>query len=157
MVSKTITDEIGGLSRLKQLEPVMLRGRDKPTEVLEVMEVDGSTRREMRQIVDVPVEYHLAGLADEKACGMARNLSSWGCLLEVSTPLGNGSGLTISFNLRTLGMITVDGVVHHTSKKDSRYYAGVRFLNIRGASRPRIVEWVHQVESEVKGIAEIAA
>lgn len=157
VISKTIADEIGSLSLLKKLEPVMLKGKDKPTEVHEVVEVKGAARQEMRQIMDAPVEYHLAGLAEEKDRGIAKNLSSWGCLLEVPTPIGIGSKLTISFELRALGTITVDGTVHHTSKKDSKYYAGVHFLDIHGTSRFQIVEWVHQVESNAKDIKEIAA
>jgi class 3 adenylate cyclase len=156
VVSKTIADEIGSLSLLKKLEPVMLKGKDKPTEVYEVVAVKGAARQEMRQIMDAPVEYQLAGLAEEKDRGIAKNLSSWGCLLEVPTPIGIGSKLTINFELRPLGTITVDGVVHHTSKKDSKYYAGVRFLDMHDTSRFQIVEWVHQVESDAKDIKEIA-
>ena len=157
VVSKTIADEIRSLSLLKKLEPVMLKGKDKPTEVHEVVEVKGAARQEMRQIMDAPVEYQLAGLAEEKDRGIAKNLSSWGCLLEMPSPIGIGSKLTISLELRPLGTITVDGSVHHTSKKDSKYYAGVRFLDMHGTSRFQIVEWVHQVESDAKNIKEIAA
>ena len=157
VVSKTIADEIGSLSLLKKLEPVMLKGKDKPTEVHEVVEVKGAARQEMRQIMDAPVEYQLAGLAEEKDRGIAKNLSSWGCLLEMPSPIGIGSKLTISLELRPLGTITVDGSVHHTSKKDSKYYAGVHFLDMHGTSRFQIVEWIHQVESDAKDIKEIAA
>jgi adenylate cyclase len=157
VVSKTIADEIGSLSVLKKLEPVMLKGKDKPTEVHEVVEVKGAARQEMRQIMEVPVEYQLAGLAEEKDHGIAKNLSSWGCLLEVPTPIGIGSKLTISFELRPLGTITVDGTVHHTSKKNSKYSAGVHFLDIHGTSRFQLVEWIHQVESDAKDGKEIAA
>ena len=157
VVSKSIADEIAGLSQLRKLEPVMLKGKDKPTEVHEVVEVKGATRREMRQIMEAPVEYQLAGLADEKDRGIAKNLSSWGCLLEAPTPLGIGSKLTISFDLRPLGMITVDGMVHHTSKKDSKYYAGVHFLDIHGTSRFQIVQLIHHVESNMNAIEKMAA
>jgi len=157
VISNTIAKEIGGLSQLRKLEPVMLKGKDKPMEVHEVVEVKGATRREMRQPMESPVEYQLAGLADEKDHGIAKNLSSWGCLLEAPTPLGIGSKLTISFYLRPLGMITVDGMVHHTSKKDSKYYAGVHFLDIHGTSRFQIVQLIHHVESDTNAIRKMAA
>ena len=157
VVSKTIANEIGGLSLLRKLEPVMLKGKEKPMEVHEVVEVKGATRREMRLSMDAPVEYQLAGLAEEKGRGSAKNISSWGCLLEMPVPIGIGAKLNIRFDLRSLGLITVEGTVNHTSKKDSKYYAGVHFLDIHGASRSQIVEWVNQIEWDMNNVKEIAA
>lgn len=156
VVGKSVAAEIENLSRLKKLEPLQLKGKDRPTEAYEVVEVTGAMRREMRQIMDAPVEYQLEGLAEEKDLGIAKNLSSGGCLLEVPTPIGIGSNLTISFNLRSLGTVTMAGTVHHTSRKDSKYYAGVHFLDAHNTSRFQIVQWVHQIESDVKNIKGIA-
>jgi adenylate cyclase len=152
VASKTIADQIENMSTLNKLDPVMVKGKDKPIDIHEVIDVKGAARREMRHAADVMVEYRLAGLADDKGRALAKDLSSWGCMLEVATPIGLGSRLTVNIDLQTLGNITVDGTVHHIRKTDSRYLIGVHFLGIQDSLRYRIVEWVHQVESETHKI-----
>ena len=148
VISRTIADEIGSLSTLRMLEPVRLKGKDNPIEILEVLDVQGASRREMRHELNAAVEYQLAGLTDAVSGAIARDISSWGCLLEMNVPLGLGSRLRVTINHQSLGAMTADATVHHIRKKNGAYQIGISFVDITDTSRYRIVEWVHQVASE---------
>ncbi len=149
VISKTTADATRELSTLNRLEPVSVKGKDEPIDIHEVIDAKGTGRREMRQVMSTAVEYRLEGTAETRGRAVAKNISSWGCLLAMPNPVGVGSRLHITIDLQSRGRITVPATVLHIRKKEFGYYVGVSFLGIDKTSRYRIVEWVHRVESEI--------
>lgn len=149
VLSNKVAETLSGLATLIKLDPISVKGKEKPIDIYEVDAVKGAARREMRHAMDCAVEYQLAGLTDDKCRASAKNISSCGCLLEVASPIGIGSRLNLNMDLDHLGNVAVEGTVHHTRKEDSRYYVGVHFLDMQDDSRHRIVKWIHQVDSVI--------
>ena len=148
VISNSVADKVRDLSTLNKLEPIMVKGKAKPLEIHEVVDVTGAARMAMRRLMDAAVEYQLEGLAEYKGHAVAKNLSSSGCLIEVPAPIGIGSRLTLKIDFQSLGTVTVEAIVHHTKIMGNRYQIGVNFLNIPETLRYKIIEWIHQVESE---------
>ena len=81
---------------------------------------------------------------------LAKNLGPVGCLLEMPVPAGVGSKLSLEISLPSITEpVKTDAVVKHARKFEGKYYAGVGFENLPEKERNRIIEWVHQVESEI--------
>lgn len=149
VVSKPVADAVTRFARLKKLEPVSLKGKDKPVDVFEVLEVRGAARRYLRREAAASTVYRLAGLSEESTPALARNIGPSGCLLESAMPLGVGSRLDLELDLKGSDRIEVQAVVRHVRKQEGKYYAGVSFEELKEANRVRIIEWVHQIETEI--------
>jgi adenylate cyclase len=149
LVSKAIADAVGDQATWRELQPVMVKGKDQPIGIAEPLFVQGGARRYMRKIIDLPATYSLEGFADESNNAMVKNIGPGGCLLEVRNPIGIGSRLTINMTLAEVGNVTTHASVYHARKQDVQYYVGVRFEGLQDEIRYRIVEWIHQVNSEI--------
>jgi adenylate cyclase len=149
LVSKSVADEIGDRATWKALDPVMVKGRDHPIGIAEVVDVTGGSRQHMRKTIDTPVTYSLEGFSDEANSAIVKNISGGGCLLEVGGPIGIGSKLNVRFNLIDLGSITVHAIVYHARKQGSEYYIGLCFEDLPIEARNSIVQWVHRVNLEI--------
>ena len=86
LVSKAIAEAIGDQASLKDLHPVMVKGKDQPIGIAEVVSVKGGARQYMRKATDAPAVYSLAGFSDETFTAMVKNISPAGCLLVVGSP-----------------------------------------------------------------------
>lgn len=102
VISKVVADALGKEAKLKKLDPIMVKGKDKPIDIYEVLEIAGASRRSMRKIADVPAVFNLAGLKDEVNQGVAKNVGAGGCVLEVDVPMGSGSKLELDLNIGAL-------------------------------------------------------
>jgi class 3 adenylate cyclase len=149
LVSKIVADEIGDRATWKELEPVMVKGRDHPIGIAEVVSITGGARQYMRKTMDVSVTYSLEGFTDEANTAIVKNISGGGCLLEVGSPIGIGSKLNIKLNLVDLGNITVRATVYHARKQSAEYYVGLCFEDIPDEARNSIVQWIHRVNLEI--------
>ncbi len=147
LVSKAVADEIGECAVWKELAPVALKGKDRPLAVREALEIKGASRRYMRLATDAAVTYCLEGFQNEQNKAVARNISPSGCLLEVTSPIGIGSKLSMDIDLLTLGKLNARATVHHARKQDSACYIGLCFDGMEAESTRRIIQWVHRVES----------
>lgn len=149
LVSTATADEAGNDITWKQLQPVLVKGKDHPIGIAEALAAKGGARRFMRKETDVAVAYTLEGFSDEENSAVIRNISAGGCLLAVSGPLAIGSKLNVKLNLVLLGAITVRATVYHARKQDRTYYIGLCFESLHDDVRHRITRWVHQVNQEI--------
>jgi adenylate cyclase len=148
VISKAVADVLGKEAKLKKLEPVMVKGKEKPIDIFEVLEMNGASRRYMRRAIDFEAVYRLEGL-EEASTGAVKNVSPLGCLLEAASPLGVGARLSIDVDLRGLRLEKVAAIVRHARKIDAKYYAGLHFDGLPDAVRAQIIAWIHRVESEI--------
>ena len=151
LVSTAVAGEIGAQAVLKELPPVMVKGKDHPVGIAEAAAVTGGARRFMRKTTDAPVTYTLEGFSDETNTGVVRNISPAGCLLEVAGPIAIGARLNVEFNLVDLGSITVRASVYHARKHERVYSVGLCFTDLPQDVQFRIIHWIHQVNSETVG------
>lgn len=150
VISKVCADAIGKEAKLKKLDPVTVKGKEKPIEIFEVTDISKVSRKYMRRALEMGISYHLSGLADESNAAIAKNVGSGGCLLEVPVPIGVGSKLNLHFNHNSLKVLKeVKAVVRHAKKHESQYYIGVYFEGLSDSAKAEITDWVHQVESEI--------
>jgi adenylate cyclase len=149
LVSRAIAEAIGDQATLKDLHPVMVKGKDQPIGIAEVVSVKGGARQYMRKATDASAVYSLAGFPDEAFTAMVKNISPAGCLLVVGSPVGIGSKVNVNFSLLELEDITIRSTVYHARKQDAAYYVGLCFEDLQENVRHRIVQWVHQVNSEI--------
>ena len=149
LVSKIIAEAIGDQATWKDLHPVMVKGKDQPIGIAEVVTVKGGARRYMRKATDAHVTYSLEGFSDETNAAMVKNISPAGCLMEVGAPIGIGSKLNMKFNLLALDNITVRATVYHARKQERAYYIGLCFEDLPDAAKYDIIHWIHRVNSEI--------
>ncbi len=150
VISKTVADILGKKAKLIKLEPVSVKGKEKPIEIYEVSDVDGVSRRYMRRGIESVVTYHLEGLSDEINQSTIRNLGADGCMLEINSAVGVGSKLVVNTeSLGIEGVKNIKGIVKHAHKQDTKYIVGVSFDRLPEKSRIHITQWVHRVESEI--------
>jgi adenylate cyclase len=149
LVSKAVAEAVGDQATWKALPPVTVKGKDQPIVIAEPLTITGGARRYMRRTADISVTYTLEGFSDEANSGMVRNISADGCLVEVSGPMAIGSKLNVTFSLVTLGTITVRATVYHARRQNRTYFIGLCFEDLQTDVQHRIVQWVHQVNTEV--------
>ena len=106
--------------------------------------------RALRRDVHIDASYNLTGLADESNAATIRNTGSGGCTMEVSVPLGTGSQLELHIDHKSLkNLSAVKATVRHARKLANKYYIGVSFEGLSDSTRASIIDWVHQVETEI--------
>jgi class 3 adenylate cyclase len=149
LISKAIADAIGDQAMLKDLHPVIVKGKDQPIGIAEVVTVKGGARQFMRKATDASASFTLEGFSDESYNTVIKNISPSGCLLEVGVPVGIGSKMHINLNLFALDNIKVRATVNHARRQDTTYYIGVRFEDLQEEAKHRIILWIHQVNSEI--------
>lgn len=150
VISKAVADAISKDTKLRKLAPVHVKGKDKPIEIFEVADVSAAARRYMRKDLEAEAVYRLAGLGDEMNRAFAKNLGPAGCLLEMPVAAGVGTKLSLEITLPSMTeQVKMEAVVKHAKKFEGKYYAGVEFENLPEKERNLIIEWVHQVESEI--------
>jgi len=149
LASKAIADPIGGDATMLDMHPVMVKGKDQPIGVAEVVTVKGGSRRYMRKSTDATATYTLEGFSDETYTAAIKNISPAGCLLMVDSPVGIGSKLNLALNLLALDNMTVRATVYHARKQERAYYIGLCFEELEEEARHRIIQWTHQVNSEI--------
>jgi hypothetical protein len=148
-VSKAIAEAIGADAVIKDMQPVLVKGKDQPVGIAEVVTVRGGARQYMRKTTDASAVYTLEGFSDESYSARVDNISPSGCLLEVDAPVGIGSKLNITFDLAALENITVRGTVYHARKHDRTYLIGLCFENVPEEAKHRVIQWIHEVNSEI--------
>ena len=149
LISKAIAEIVGEQAALKDQHPVMVKGKDQPIGIAEVITVKGGSRTAMRKTTEATATYALEGFSEEPYTAMIRNLSPGGCLLAVDAPIGIGSKLNVNLNLLALDNITVRSTVYHARKQDASYFIGLCFEDLPEEARYRIVQWIHLVNSEI--------
>jgi adenylate cyclase len=149
LVTKIISDVIGDQATWKEMPPVLVKGKEQPVGIAEPMNIKGGARQYMRKATDVSVTYTLEGFSEESNDAIVKNISAAGCLLEVSGPLAIGSKMSINLNLVDLGNITVRATVYHARKQERAYHAGLCFEGLQVDVQHRIIQWIHQVNSEI--------
>jgi class 3 adenylate cyclase len=149
LASKSIADAIGEDATMLDMHPVMVKGKDQPIGVAEVVTVKGGSRRYMRKSTDATASFTLEGFSDETYTAYIKNISPAGCLLMVDSPVGIGSKLNLALNLLALDNMTVRATVYHARKQERAYYIGLCFEELDEEARHRIIQWTHQVNSEI--------
>ena len=149
LVSKAIAEVIGSEAALKDQHPVMVKGKDQPIGIAEVVTVKGGARQFMRKATDASATYFLAGFSDESYSALIVNISPSGCLLQVEAPVGIGSKINVLFDLPELRDITVRATVYHARKENNIYYIGLCFEDLQEDAKYRVIQWIHQVNSEI--------
>jgi class 3 adenylate cyclase len=149
LASKAIAEAIGDQALMKDQHPVMVKGKDQPIGIAEVVSVKGGARKYMRMTTDAPATYSLAGFSDETFAAIVKNVSPSGCLLVVGAPIGIGAKLNVNLDLQELDKIAIRASVYHARKQDTTYYVGLCFEGLQEDVKYRLVQWVHQVNSEI--------
>jgi len=149
LVSNSIVEEIGDRATWKELPPVSVKGKAQPIGIAEPLTIKGGARRHMRKPVEVLGSYWLEGFPEELSNGMVKNISPGGCLLEVSSPVGIGSKLHVTMTLADVGNISARASVFHARKHGTMYHLGLCFDGLDEKLQHRIVEWIHQVNTEI--------
>ena len=150
VISKVTADALGKEATLNKLEPVKVKGKEKLIDIFEASAIKGVSREALRRDVHIEASYNLTGLADEVNTATVKNLGSGGCIMEILVPLGNGSQLELHINDKSLKHLSdVKATVRHARKLANRYYVGVSFEGLSDAVRASIIDWVHQVETEI--------
>jgi len=149
LASKSIADPIGEDATMLDMHPVMVKGKDQPIGVAEVVTVKGGSRRYMRKSTDATATFTLEGFSDETYTAFIKNISPAGCLLAIDAPVGIGSKLNLALNLLALDNMTVRATVYHARKQERAYYIGLCFEDLEVEARHRIIQWTHQVNSEI--------
>lgn len=150
VISKFTADALGKEVTLNRLEPVKVKGKENMVDVFEASAVTGVSRAAMRRDLYLQAKYHLAGLDDEVNLATLRNLGSGGCLLEVSVPLGSGSQLVLHVDDKALKYLNeAKATVRHARKIEDRYYIGLSFEGLSEIAQASIIDWVHQVDTEI--------
>jgi len=149
LASKAIAEAIGDQASLKDQHPVTVKGKDQPIGIAEVVSVKGGARRYMRKTTDAPATYSLEGFSDETFAAIVKNISPKGCLLVVGAPIGIGSKLNVQLDLLELENIPIRATVYHARKQEATYYVGLCFEDLQEEVQYRVVQWVHQVNSEI--------
>jgi class 3 adenylate cyclase len=150
VISKVTADALGKEATLNKLEPVKVKGKEKLIDIFEASAIKGVSREALRRDVHIEASYNLTGLADEVNTATVKNLGSGGCIMEILVPLGNGSQLELHINDKSLKHLSdVKATVRHARKLANRYYVGVSFEGLSDAARASIIDWVHQVETEI--------
>ena len=156
VVSKSTADAVGKETTLNKLEAIKVKGKERVIDVFEAVAVTGVSRETMRREVHIEAKYNLAGLDDETNGATIKNLSSGGCIMEVSVPLGAGSQLVLHISDKTLKHLSdVKATVRHARKLSERYFVGVSFEGLSDIARASIIDWVHQVETEIQKTAAV--
>lgn len=151
VISKSTSDAVGKAATLHKLESIKVKGKERLIDIFEATAVTGVSRESMRRDVYINATYNLAGLADEVNTAIITNLGSGGCILEVYVPLGAGSQLVLHVNDKSLKHLSeVKAIVRHARKVGDHYYIGVSFDGLPEIAQANIIDWVHQVESEIK-------
>ena len=149
LVSKAIAEVIGEQAQLKDLHPVIVKGKDQPIGIAEVVSVKGGARQYMRKATEEAATYSPEGFSDESFSALVKNISPSGCLMVVGAPVGIGSKLNLIIGLHELGNITVRATVYHARKQDAAYYVGLAFEDLSEELRHRIIQWIHEVNTEI--------
>jgi class 3 adenylate cyclase len=150
VISKNTADALGKEATLNKLEPIKVKGKEKMVDVFEASAVKGVSRVALRRDLYLEAKYHLEGLADEVNIATVRNLGAGGCLLEVLVPLGTGSQLILHIDDKMLKHLSeVRATVRHARKIEDRYYIGLSFDGLSEIAQASIIDWVHQVETEI--------
>jgi adenylate cyclase len=147
VVSKAVADALGKEARLKKLDPVMVKGKEKPVDIYEVLDVNGASRKYMRRGLECEAVCRLSGL-DESNPVVVKNVGPLGCLLESRLPLGVGAKLRLEADLKTFRLEQA-ATVRHVRKFEGKYYAGVHFDDMPDAVRAQVVSWIHRIETEI--------
>ncbi|MGV8059269.1 MAG: adenylate/guanylate cyclase domain-containing protein [Smithellaceae bacterium] len=150
VISKSTADAVSKAVTLNKLESVNVKGKERLIDIFEATAVTGVSRETMRRDVHIKATYNLAGLVDEINTATVKNLGSGGCLLESSVPLGGGSQLILHINDKSLKHLSdVKATVRHARKLNDLYYIGVSFDGLPEMGQANVIDWVHQVESEI--------
>lgn len=150
VISKATADAVGKAATLHKLEPIKVKGKEKPVEIFEAAAVSGVCRKSMRRDVHIEATYNLAGLADEINNCTIKNLSSRGCTIDVSTPLGAGSQLQLHVNDKNLKYLNdVQATVRHARKNNDRYTIGLSFDELSENAQASVIDWIHKIETEI--------
>ncbi len=150
VISKVTAEALGREATLNRLEPIKVKGKEKMVDVFEASAVKGVTRQAMRRDLFMEAKYHLEGLPDELNTAKVRNLGAGGCLLEVLVPLGTGSQLVLHINDKMMKYLSeVKATVRHARKIEDRYYIGLSFEGLSETAQASIIDWVHQVDTEI--------
>jgi len=150
VISKVTAEALGREATLNRLEPIKVKGKEKMVDVFEASAVKGVTRQAMRRDLFMEAKYHLEGLPDELNTATVRNLGAGGCLLEVLVPLGTGSQLVLHINDKMMKYLSeVKATVRHARKIEDRYYIGLSFEGLSETTQASIIDWVHQVDTEI--------
>mgnify|MGYP006267357323 CR=1 FL=1 len=149
LASQAIADAIGDQVIWKALSPVTVKGKNHPIGITEPIAIKGGSRQYMRKTTDTSVTYSLEGFPEELNKAVMKNVGPDGCLLEVRGPIGIGSKLNMTMNMAELGAITVRASVYHARREGSAYFIGLCFEDLPKKIRHRIIQWIHQVNTEI--------
>lgn len=150
VMSKATANAVDKMAKLSKLEPIKVKGKEKPVDIFEAIAVSGVSRETMRRNVDMDVKYNLAGLKDETNEASIKNIGPGGCTMEVSVPLGTGSQLNVHIDDKFLkNLEDVQATVRHTRKIGSYYYVGLSFEGLSEMTKASLIDWVHKVETEI--------
>ena len=151
VISKITADALGKEATINKLEPIKVKGKEKMIEVYEAFAITGVSRETMRRDTYIEARYHLEGLPDEVNTATIRNLSSGGCIIESAVPLGAGSQLVLHIKDDILKNLSeVRATVRHARKLKKHYCVGLSFEGLSEIAQATIIDWVHQVESEIQ-------
>ncbi|HOW56735.1 MAG TPA: adenylate/guanylate cyclase domain-containing protein [Smithellaceae bacterium] len=151
VISKVTADALGKEATINRLEPVKVKGKEKMVEVFEAFAITGVSRDTMRRDTYIEARYHMEGLPDEVNAATIRNLTSGGCIIESAVPLGTGSQLVLHINDEILKHLSeVRATVRHARKLKKHYCVGLSFEGLSEIAQATIIDWVHQVESEIR-------
>jgi class 3 adenylate cyclase len=152
VISKITADALGKAVTLNKLEPIKVKGKEKMIDVFEASTIAGVSRQAMRRdVYNIEATYNLSGLAEEVNTAAIKNIGAGGCTIETSVPLGVGSQLVLHINDKFLKHLSeVNATVRHARKLKGRYYVGVSFDGLSETAQASIIDWVHQVETEIQ-------
>ncbi len=149
-----VAEAVKNEAAYRELQPIQLKGKFNPVQIFEVLETAGATRRHLRRDANMKVLYRSAGVKEEQRAGVAKNISSSGCLIEspVRVDADTKVSLDIHFPHYT---IFVPAVVKYSRNDDARFQLGVQFEDLDEKDACHIAQWVNEVDTVAPDIEKV--
>lgn len=141
VMSRPVSAKLGARVQLRVLGPIRAKGKSRPVEAAELLDVPGLARGHMRRRLDLEAPCSLPGVRAVRL----RDISQGGCSLEAPVPVERGAELELSVPLGDVALGQVRGVVRHGRKVEGGWRAGVSFEGLGEEERSRLTEWVHRL------------
>jgi adenylate cyclase len=149
VVSKVIADQLGEDANVTRLDPVLVKGKDRPLENYQVTDVKGAARAYMRQTLEAPCAYRFTVVPYDAGRAIVKNISPSGCLLEVSSVIGVGTRVRLQIEHKCFRNLNLEGIVHRVRSQQGKHYVGMDFNALDDVSKHGIITWMHEIETDI--------
>jgi class 3 adenylate cyclase len=156
VMSQDMAKSVGDRAKTRPLDPMTLKGKREPFQVVELLDVPGIARSRRRKTMEADAFCSPEGLNDKFTVRL-REMSEGGCSFLGSQPFGVGARLSMRLPFPQLKLPEqVAAVVRHIEKEGAGFVVGVSFENLDQPAKDAVTEWVHEVVTEISAEQVIA-